>query len=72
MRKTFAKVQERLALNSPHKVSPGRNSRHQVDKLGDKGREMMEKVVRGVTLVENETDGLEDGSAFDDIIVELL
>ncbi|KAI6004189.1 hypothetical protein EDD15DRAFT_2126299, partial [Pisolithus albus] len=37
MRKTFAKVQERLALNSPHKVSPGRNSHHQVDELSDKG-----------------------------------
>ncbi|KAI6100668.1 hypothetical protein EDD16DRAFT_1492504, partial [Pisolithus croceorrhizus] len=72
MKKTFAKVQERLALNSPHKIFPGRKSHYQVDDLGDKGREMMDKVVQGVTLVENETDGLEEGNAVDDIIVELI
>ncbi|KAI5999218.1 hypothetical protein EDD15DRAFT_2135981, partial [Pisolithus albus] len=37
MRKTYEKVQERLALNSPHKMLPGRTSRYQVDDLGDKG-----------------------------------
>ncbi|KAI6117851.1 hypothetical protein EDD16DRAFT_1692910 [Pisolithus croceorrhizus] len=72
MRKTYAKVQERLALNSPHKMLPGRKSRYQVDDLGDKGREMMDKAVRGVTLVENDTDGIEEKSAADDIIVELI
>ncbi|KAI5985174.1 hypothetical protein EDD15DRAFT_2125977, partial [Pisolithus albus] len=37
MKKTFAKVQERLALNSPHEIIPGRKSHYQVEDLGDKG-----------------------------------
>ncbi|KIO00028.1 hypothetical protein M404DRAFT_153560 [Pisolithus tinctorius Marx 270] len=77
MRKTFAKIQERLVLNSPHVVCLGRKTRHQVEDLYDKGREMMENAMRGEVLVENEGDAGDifeefEGSALDDIMVELL
>ncbi|KAI5982306.1 hypothetical protein EDD15DRAFT_2324236 [Pisolithus albus] len=74
MRQTFRKIQGRLELNSPHEISPGRKSRHQVEDLQDKGREMMEKAAQGDVLIENEGDGIEalEGGGLGDIIVELL
>ncbi|KAI6146351.1 hypothetical protein BKA82DRAFT_125739 [Pisolithus tinctorius] len=77
MRKTFAKIQERLVLNSPHVVCLGRKTCHQVEDLYDKGQEMMEKATQGEVLVENEGDTGDifeefEGSTLDDIMVELL
>ncbi|KAI6022226.1 hypothetical protein PISMIDRAFT_79654, partial [Pisolithus microcarpus 441] len=78
MRKTFAKLQGRLALNSPHTIIAGRKSQYQVEELSEKGQGMMEKAAeQGEVLIENEGDAIEgemieDGDGLDDIIGELL
>lgn len=73
MRKTFAKLQERLTLNSPHVVLAGRKSQYLIDDLSEKGQGMMEKAAeQGDLLVENESEIMEEGDGLGDIIGELL
>ncbi|KAI6120802.1 hypothetical protein EV401DRAFT_2070333 [Pisolithus croceorrhizus] len=73
MRKTFAKLQERLTLNSLHVVLAGRKSQYLIDNLSEKGQGMMEKAAeQGDLLVENESEIMEEGDGLGDIIGELL
>ncbi|KAI6022769.1 hypothetical protein BKA83DRAFT_4463787 [Pisolithus microcarpus] len=73
MQKTFAKLQGRLALNSPHTIIAGRKTQYQIDDLSEKGQCMMEKAAeQEEMLVENEGETIEEGNGLEDIIGELL
>lgn len=73
MNKTFQQVQERLAVSSPHVIAQGRGSRHKVEDLHDKGREMMDKAEKGMDITREDDDDDGRGSAeMDDIMVDLL
>ncbi|KIJ09813.1 hypothetical protein PAXINDRAFT_17114 [Paxillus involutus ATCC 200175] len=76
MKKTFDKLLEKFALNSPHVVSVGRKSQHEIMDLNDKGREMMERAETaqgegGEGRDEGGDEG-EDRALLEDVVVELL
>lgn len=77
MKKTFAKLLKHLSLNSPHIVSMGRKSRHQIDDLHNKWGDMVQKAQKIVCgeweATENENDSSENSRAEpDDITIELV
>ena len=47
MKKTFSKLLKYLSLNSPHIVSIGRKSHHQIDDLHNKWMDMVQKAGHG-------------------------
>ena len=49
MKKTFTKLLKHLSLNSPHIVSMGRKSRHQIVNLHNKWGDMTQKITHGNT-----------------------
>ena len=71
MNKTFAKLLKHLSLNSPHIVSIGRKSRHQIDDLHNKWGDMAQKMARGEWEA-TENDSSESNRAeLGDVMVEL-
>ncbi|KIJ62202.1 hypothetical protein HYDPIDRAFT_94808, partial [Hydnomerulius pinastri MD-312] len=74
MLKTFQGLTARFETHSPHTVSLGRKSQHEIADLVDKGRESMEKAVRGeVDSDDQMRDTLGDEMVgMDDVLVELL
>ena len=71
MKKTFAKLLKHLSLNSPHIVSIGRKSRHQIDDLHSKWGDMAQKMVWGKWEA-TENDSSESNRAeLGDVTVEL-
>ncbi|KIK75089.1 hypothetical protein PAXRUDRAFT_173851 [Paxillus rubicundulus Ve08.2h10] len=76
MKKTFDKLLEKFVLNSPHVVSVGRKSRHEIMDLNDKGREMMERAEtaqgEGGEGRDKGGDKGEDRALLEDVVVELL
>ncbi|KAG1768805.1 hypothetical protein EDD22DRAFT_999735 [Suillus occidentalis] len=73
MKKTFELLCKQLATQSPHSLSPGRNTRCIIADLMDKGRELMEKATCGEVDEGDESTEAEEGRAdLDDILVGLL
>lgn len=76
MKKTFELLCKQLATQSPHSLSPGRNTRCIIADLTDKGRELMEKAARGEVDEGDESTEAEEGregrADLDDILVGLL
>ena len=73
MKKTFAKLLKHLSLNSPHIVSMGRKSRHQIDDLHNKWGDTAQKIMHGEwEAMENKNNSSENSRAEpDDITIEL-
>ena len=71
MKKTFAKLLKHLSLNSPHIVSIGRKSHHQIDNLHNKWGDVVQKMAWGEWEA-TENDSSESNRAeLGDITVEL-
>ncbi|KIK76594.1 hypothetical protein PAXRUDRAFT_169399, partial [Paxillus rubicundulus Ve08.2h10] len=76
MTKTFKGLAGILATHSPHTVTLGRKSRHEIQDLLDKGRTMMEKAAYGESGSGGDDVEADDSNAssveLDDILIELL
>ncbi|KAF9230223.1 hypothetical protein BU15DRAFT_83896 [Melanogaster broomeanus] len=75
MMKTFRGLITRLETLSPHAISIGRKSQHEIVDLTDKGRELMFKATRGEVEGEDQVEsdvGDNLAMGMDDVLVELL
>ena len=71
MKKTFAKLLKHLSLNSPHIVSMGRKSRHQIDDLHNKWGDMTQKIAHGECETKENDLSESNRAELDDVTVEL-
>jgi hypothetical protein len=75
MTKTFQGLITRLETHSPHAITVGRKSRHEIVDLVDKGRELMHKATRGEGEGEDQAEsdvGDNLVAGMDDVLVELF
>ena len=71
MKKTFAKLLKHLSLNSPHIVSMGRKSHHQIDNLHNKWGDMTQKIACGECETKENDSSESNRAELDDVTVEL-
>ena len=72
MKKTFAKFLKHLSLNSPHIVSMGRKSHHQIDDLHNKWGDMTQKIACGECETKENDSSESNRAEVDNITVELM
>lgn len=71
MRKTFHDLQKHLSSSSPHKIMPGRGSRHIIPDMIDKGRMALQIGNSGNT-PDTTNEGDEPSIDIDDVLIELV
>ena len=72
MKKPFTKLLKHLSLNSPHIVSMGRKSHHQIDDLHNKWGDMTQKIACGECETKENDSSESNRAEVDNITVELM
>ncbi|KAG6380521.1 hypothetical protein JVT61DRAFT_8685 [Boletus reticuloceps] len=75
MTKTFKGLTTRLEVHSPHMVTIGRKSHHEIIDMMDKGQELMERAIHSEVDSSNNDpiiDSVKETIGLDDVLVELL
>ena len=72
MKKTFTKLLKHLSLNSPHIVSMGRKSHHQIVNLHNKWGDMTQKITHGEYETKENDSSKSNRAELDDVTVELM